>query len=369
MVSKYIDNKELKRVIEDGKLKPFRIRKILKDQGIILASNNSEQIAEQVYPILWGSCDIEKMIQSLDDGANYIKSSVMEMGIKDSENIMNDLEDFFGNASFNMTRYRLSSVSRVNDDKLIVRLKYSIIRPGRNEFVSIQYKNTDIIITKTSKEKAIIDVRQASTSEMKEINKFLEEATKKDTTVHTKHISLQVLKNENRVAFFDEFIKRNFEKWRFETETKVELKRYECSDEETKELNEEEDSALSNLQGITNAILNGTSIRNNSFVQECLQNNFYITTMGYKFESLADLREVVIEINFKYDDLKIDICKTYEYDSDTDVFRLHPAMLDVQEEILKMFQKAAYEQYTEILERQGQEALQQSLINSKNTEV
>ena len=78
MVLKYIDNKELKRVIEDGKLKPFRIRKILKDQGIILASNNPEQIAEQVYPILWGSYDIEKLRQSLDDGSNYIKSSVVE---------------------------------------------------------------------------------------------------------------------------------------------------------------------------------------------------------------------------------------------------------------------------------------------------
>ena len=79
----------------------------------------------------------------------------------------------------------------------------------------------------------------------------------------------------------------------------MELKRYEGSeDDETKELDEEEDSALSNLQGITSAILSGTSIRNNSFVQECLQNDFYITTMGYKFESLADLREVV-EINFK----------------------------------------------------------------------
>lgn len=30
MVTNYVDNKELKRVIEDGKLKPFRIRQILK---------------------------------------------------------------------------------------------------------------------------------------------------------------------------------------------------------------------------------------------------------------------------------------------------------------------------------------------------
>ena len=126
-----------------------------------------------------------------------------------------------------------------------------------------------------------------------------------------------------------------------------------------KELNEEEDSSLASLRGITSAILNGTSIRNNSFVQECLKNDFYISTMGYKFESISELREVVIEVNFKYDDLKIDICKTYEYDSDVNDLRLHPALLDIQEDILKMFQKEAYEQYMEILERQKMEAIQQ----------
>ena len=82
--------------------------------------------------------------------------------------------------------------------------------------------------------------------------------------------------------------------------------------------------------------------------------------MGYKFESISELREVVIEVNFKYDDLKIDICKTYEYDSDVNDLRLHPALLDIQEDILKMFRKEAYEQYMEILERQKMETLQQA---------
>ena len=359
MVSKYIDNKELKRVIEDGKLKPFRIRKIFKEQGIVLTSTNPEQIAQQIYPILWGSYDIEKLSQSIDDSGNYIKSSVMEIGIKESDNIMDELEDFFGNASFGMTRYKLSGINRISDNQLAIKLRYSVIRPGRNEFISTQYKNTDIIITKTSEEKALIDVRQASSSEMKEINKFLEKATQKDSSVYTTHISLQVLTNENRVAFFDEFVKKKFSEWRFVTVTKVELKKYEGLDDETKELDEEEDSSLASLRGITSAILNGTSIRNNSFVQECLKNDFYISTMGYKFESISELREVVIEVYFKYDDLKIDICKTYEYDSDVNDLRLHPALLDIQEDILKMFQKEAYEQYMEILERQKMEAIQQ----------
>lgn len=353
MVSKYIDNKELKRVIEDGKLKPFRIRSILKEQGIILTSTNPEQIAEQVYPILWGSCDIDKLGKSMDDSANYIKSSVIEAEIKETENVIDDLEDFFSNASFGKTRYTLSGVSRVDDSTLSVKLQYAIIRPGRNEFISTQYKTTDIIVTKVADKKALIDVRQVSSAEMKEINKFLAEATKNDIMVNTRHISLQVLTDENKVAFFDEFVKKKFLGWRFVTVTKVALKKCDTIEgEEIEEVGEDEGDSLASLQGITSAILNGTSIRNNSFVQDCLQNGFYITTMGYKFQDMTDLREVVIEVNFKYDDLKIDICKTYEYDSEVNELRLHPAMIDVQEEILRLFQKTAYELYSEILERQ-----------------
>lgn len=364
MVSKYVDNKELKRVIEDGKLKPFRIRQILKKQGIILTSTNAEQIAEQVYPILWGSEDIQNMSRAMDDSGNYIKSSLLTLHNDNAENIMDEAEDFFSNASYRDTKYKLSSVIRENNNSLIVKLQYAIIRPGRNELISTQYKTTEIKVRKISKNKAMLDVRQASNSEMKELNKFLANATKRDGTFTTNHISLQVLTNENRVAFFDEFVKKKFNGWRFDTVTKIELKKFEGTDEEeSKELDEEDDDSIKNLQGITSAILNGTSIRNNSFVQECLQNNFYVTTMGYKFECISDLREVVVEINFKYDDLKIDICKTYEYDSEAEDLRLHPSLYNVQEEILTMFQKGAYEKYVEIMERQKEEILKKKEIS------
>lgn len=80
-----------------------------------------------------------------------------------------------------------------------------------------------------------------------------------------------------------------------------------------------------------------------------------------KLEEMEIVRAVVVEINFKYDDLKIDICKTYEYDSDVEDLRLHPSEYSVQEAILSMFQKRAYEKYSEILERQKKEALETKL--------
>ena len=357
MISRYIDNKELKRVIEDGKIKPYRIKNMLKNEGILLVSKNAEQIAEQVYPILWGSSDIQKMSQSIDDSGNYIKSSIIEIEIEDATEIINEIDDLFANAPYGKSKYSLMSAVKIDDSHLEIKLKYAVSRPGRIEFISTQYKQTDIVVTKQDAHKAIIDVRQASSSEMKEFNALLENIKKQDSSVHTKHISLDNLTNENKVLFFDQFNRKSIPGWRFETVTKVELKKCEGVEEESKELSDEEENSLANLKGISSAILNGTSIRNNSFVQECLQNDFYITTRGYKFECMEDMRAGVVEINFKYDDLKIDICKTYEFDNDSGDLRLQPSLYNVQEEILQQFQKAAYEQYTSILEKQKQSVL------------
>ena len=109
MISRYIDNKELKRVIEDGKIKPYRIKNMLKNEGILLVSKNAEQIAEQVYPILWGSSDIQKMSQSIDDSGNYIKSSIIEIEIEDATEIINEIDDLFANAPYGKSKYSLMS--------------------------------------------------------------------------------------------------------------------------------------------------------------------------------------------------------------------------------------------------------------------
>ena len=78
------------------------------------------------------------------------------------------------------------------------------------------------------------------------------------------------------------------------------------------------------------------TIYDNAFVQECLQNDFYISTMGYRYENIKEKIEVVMEISFKYDDLKVDICRTYEFDTDIVEMRQHPLMLNRQEKILEI---------------------------------
>lgn len=136
MISKYVDNRELKKVIEDGKIKPFKIKSVLKGQGILLTSNNSDKIAEQVYPIFWGCEDIENMSSSMDDASNYIKSSLIVMNIKSDDEIMDVAEEFFSNAEYRNTRYSLVAIERMPDEKIHLKLKYYSSKPGRMELIS-----------------------------------------------------------------------------------------------------------------------------------------------------------------------------------------------------------------------------------------
>ncbi len=359
MISKYVDNRELKKVIEDGKIKPFKIKSVLKGQGILLTSNNSDKIAEQVYPIFWGCKDIENMSSSMDDASNYIKSSLIVMNIKNDDEIMDVAEEFFSNAEYRNTRYSLVAMKRMPDEKIHLQLKYYSSKPGRMELISKQARMVDVYVTKKSTSQILVDVRQASTTEMKEINKLLISSCNLDDGISVTHLSLDSLTTENRISFFDEFNKEQFKDWRFVTVTKVELKRAQTSEDEIDEEDESNDEeTLANLRGITSAILNGTSIRNNAFVQECLQNDFYISTMGYRYENIKEKIEVVMEINFKYDDLKVDICRTYEFDTDIVEMRQHPLMLNRQEKILEMFQKAAYKHYYALLDKQKKQILE-----------
>lgn len=212
MITKYVDNRELKRIIEDGTIKPFRIKRVLKEQGIILVSTNPEVIAKQVYPILWGCEDIYRFKTSMDDECNYVKSSLIELkcDVDEDENLMDTIEVFFNNSNYNDNKFTLSSITRQDDNRISMSLKYQVMRAGRNELLSGQQRTVDIYINKKGTDKVVMDIRQASAFDLKDVNKFLSKAMKKSEEDVVSHISLERLIKENRIAFFVNLILLSF---------------------------------------------------------------------------------------------------------------------------------------------------------------
>ena len=82
MITEYVDCTELKRLIEDKKLKPATLKYYLRRKGIIFTASNAKEFAEQVYTIFLGAGEMSEIRDMLSNDGNYEKSLVMNLSMK-----------------------------------------------------------------------------------------------------------------------------------------------------------------------------------------------------------------------------------------------------------------------------------------------
>ena len=82
MITEYVDCTELKRLIEDKKLKPAALKYYLRRKGIIFTASNAKEFAEQVYTVFLGAGEMSAVRDMLTNDGNYEKSLVMNLSIK-----------------------------------------------------------------------------------------------------------------------------------------------------------------------------------------------------------------------------------------------------------------------------------------------
>mgnify|MGYP001018311305 FL=1 len=167
-----------------------------------------------------------------------------------------------------------------------------------------------------------------------------------------RHLNFGILSKENRVAFFDALIDNSFSQWSLKTVTGLTVKKYELGsiisdDDEDEEVIEEDTGKLT---GISQAILNGQGLRNNEFVQNCLAEGFYISSMKLRYYNRNEATEFIIGVSFKGEDLKVDMCRTFIEENGRPLH--HPFMKDDQDIIIKEFQEVAKNIYERLTSEQ-----------------
>lgn len=60
MLTEYVDCTELKRLIEDKKIKTATLKYYLRQKGIVFTANNAEEFAEQIFTIFLGAGEMEE---------------------------------------------------------------------------------------------------------------------------------------------------------------------------------------------------------------------------------------------------------------------------------------------------------------------
>lgn len=124
-------------------------------------------------------------------------------------------------------------------------------------------------------------------------------------------------------------------------------------DEEDEEVRIDDENEASTLSGISQAVLNGSGLRSNEFVQESINKGYYISAMRYRYEHKQDATEFAVVLSFKNQDLRVDIDKTY-LEEEGRIY-VQPFVKAEQNEIVVKFQDAAYKIFGELLEMQNAE--------------
>jgi hypothetical protein len=359
MITEFTDPTEIKRLILDEQIKPARVRSFFKKQGIFLLMSKTTDLADSAYTFFLGSHDLSLLQESVHSENNYQKSTILVIEPVNEIQTQDELGELLMDG---MNRYkavnrdtsRLESVIRRGDGGSTAVFSYEKRIPGKNAFMSVVKKTIEVHIDKIPKSKnMIVDIRRSDPNDTREIINFLAAINTPAPTDQPlfclNHISLESLDNSNKIEFFDKILKNKFKGLKLETITGITVRKV-LSDDDDDELNMETDQN-GTLAGISSAILRGNGLRTNEFVQSCLKSNFMITSMKFKYSSTSEAISVVIDVNFKNNDIRIDIDKSYEVGEDGKEY-LAPISPSEQSEILKKFQDFSCELYRKLIEDQ-----------------
>jgi hypothetical protein len=351
MITEYIDCAEFKRLIEDKKLKPATLKHYLRRKGIIFTASNSEQFAQQVYTIFFGAGEILEIRDMMNNDTNYEKSLVMNLVLNKGieEDIIDVLMDEINKQkSIKSEDYYIENPVRTQDGAY-VQFSYSRKLPGRNKLLESEKRYLKLNIRKVSQHEVVVDVRQQSSIDSKNAVRFIDKIVKAEAVIKVKHINLELLASKNKVEFFDRIAAYSFKFWQLKTITGIKVKQG-INDEDDEELMLEENEDSATLSGISQAVLNGSGLRSNEFVQESLDKGYYISAMRYRYEHKKDATEFAVVLSFKNQDLRVDIDKTYLEDEGR-IF-VQPLVKSEQNNIIIEFQNVAYQVYGKLIEEQ-----------------
>ena len=362
MFTEYTDCTELMRLISDQKIKPSAIRRYMGKQGVMLTATSASDIAKDIYTIMLGGKEMEQITHLVASEGNYEKSTLINAKMNDTSKSGIDILDCFSDAINRLKAQPFRSFSidqpiKTTNEELTVSFSYVRNLPGKNRLIDSEKRSVKINIRKRDANNVSIDIRHASSFDAKNALELLDKIvapiddSTNDSDVNLSHVNLGILTDKNRVAFFDKLSAHIFNAWRLKTITSITVQRGTWADDENEaeEITDDSDPT-GTLAGINQAVLNGSGLRSNSFVQSSLEQGYIISAMKYRYECTKEAGEFIVGISSRSKDLRVDIEKSY-CDEDGKLY-IQPFPRSQQDEIIQLFQNAANSVFLELCNEQ-----------------
>lgn len=356
MITEYTECSEFMRLISDQKIKPSAVKRFFSKQGVIFTSTNASIVANDVYTILLGGAEMAQITQMIVSEGNYEKSTLINAKIKagaEDTNLLDYFADGFN--TLRSTSYQGYMIEQPikSDSGLLINMSYKRKLPGKNKLIQEETRFIKIAIRNTDKNSVSIDIRQPSGFDTQKALDILKKIVGEDSDspVYLSHLNLDLLTDKNKVAFFDKLSAISFSNWRLKTVTGITVRKSDITDDDDldSEISDDE-GKTGTLAGINQAVLNGSGLRSNEFVQKSLDQGYYISSMKYRYTCTQEAGEFIIGISSKGENLRVDMEKSY-CDEDGTLY-VQPFPKNQQDEIIRLFQKSSNDIFYELISEQ-----------------
>ncbi|WHH59188.1 hypothetical protein [Petroclostridium sp. X23] len=362
MITSYPDKNSLKEVLTN-KLTSSKVRYFCQENGILLPVNNKDCIGKTAHLFFWGLNDINELSELIFDEKNYKKAIRFNVskpnGLADhlpvAEEIFNSVGVIRDNQS-SFSAYRIKGVKITNEQnsEREVLLEYEHEYPGKVAMLNKVTKQIKIHVKPNDINSVEINALPEDNNDVKVVQLFLNDIAAKNEQIsfRVKSVTLDNLVIDNKIALFDRFFAYEFEDW-----TLHQIKGLKVNKQnELIEVDEDGDDNEDILMGINSAVLQGSSLRTNPFVQQCLSRRYYFTQAHIKFYHRRNAQAIVLEVSFKGNPtlLEVRFIQILEIEDGKE----HKSSLssDEQKEILMGFHDILYNIYMELVRHQYQPA-------------
>jgi hypothetical protein len=357
MLQFYPDKNSLKEVMSQ-KLSLTNLKELCRTNGVFLLSNNKECLINTAHLFFWGYNEINFLADAIDDERNNKKSIRLNIQpiLGSQANIYDVLLSQIKNrlsSQKETERLKIKEVRNINEHVQEIEFQYIKHQKGRVRLLDEVEKNFTLLITANDDKSAVIDVTHDEASDVKTVKDEIQRLIGiNNKNIMVKQVNLKSLVLENRVILFDRFFSYTFNNWRTDEIKSIKLvKDVEFMDSDDDEEGENLDNSI--LSGINSALLQGTALRTNAFVQNCLNRGYYFSQATVRLAHNIENIKISIDIIFRGANrqLEINIAASYEIEEGRDYKKTLP--VNEQRDYLRYFHDIINEIYSQLLVEQS----------------
>lgn len=357
MLQFYPDKNSLKEVMSQ-KLSLTNIKDMCRTNGVFLLSNNKECLINTAHLFFWGYNEINFLADAMDDERNNKKSIRLNiqpaLGCQTNtyDVLLNQIKSRLSSQKTN-ERLQIKEVRTISEHVQEIEFRYVKHQKGRVRLLDEVEKTFTLLITGHNDKSAVIDVTHDDASDVKIVKDEIQQLIGiNGKNIVIKQVDLKSLLLENRVMLFDRFFSYTFLNWQTDEIKSIKLvKDEEFMDPDDDEEGENLDYSI--LSGINSALLKGTALRTNAFVQNCLKKGYYFSQATVRLAHKIESIKVSIDIIFRGENrqLEINVAASYEVEEGRDYKKTLP--VNEQRDYLRYFHDIINEIYSQLLIEQS----------------